>query len=265
MKSDYDYKNIFNLNNKNIIVIGSANGIGNEACKAIAAHGANLICSDIDIEKIKVLSDDLSNKYKNSNIKYQKVDILNRNEIEKLVNKFDKLDGIVCTPSINVRKLIVDYTEKDFDKVINLNLKGTFNIIQIASTKMIKNLQGSIIAFSSIRGTVVEPGQSVYAASKAGTEKLINTLASDIGKYNVRANTISPGPVMTQLTQQLRDDKNWNDAYKSKPALKRWAHPNELVGGILYLLSDASSYVTGSNLRIDGGWTSQDGRFDPVI
>ena len=130
---------------------------------------------------------------------------------------------------------------------------------------MIKNLQGSIIAFSSIRGTVVEPGQSVYAASKAGTEKLINTLASEIGKYNVRANTISPGPVMTQLTQQLRDDKNWNDAYKSKPALKRWAHPNELVGGILYLLSDASSYVTGSNLRIDGGWTSQDGRFDPVI
>ena len=122
----------YSFKKKIIAVTGAANGIGNEACKAIAAHGSNLICSDIDIEKIKVLSDDLSNKYKNSNIKYQKVDILNRNEIEKLVNKFDKLDGIVCTPSINVRKLIVDYTENDFDKVINLNLKGTFNIIQLS-------------------------------------------------------------------------------------------------------------------------------------
>ena len=166
---------------------------------------------------------------------------------------------------MNVRKLIKDYTEEEFDSVINLNLKATFNTIQLASNKMSNQKNGSIIAFSSIRGTVVEPGQSVYAATKAGTEKLVNTLASEVGKFNVRVNTISPGPVMTPLTNQLREDADWNNAYKTKPALNRWAEPHELTGGILYLLSDASTYVTGSNLRIDGGWTAHDGRFNPEI
>ena len=160
---------------------------------------------------------------------------------------------------------VEDYTEEEFDSVINLNLKATFNTIQLASNKMSNQKNGSIIAFSSIRGTVVEPGQSVYAATKAGTEKLVNTLASEVGKFNVRVNTISPGPVMTPLTNQLREDADWNNAYKTKPALNRWAEPHELTGGILYLLSDASTYVTGSNLRIDGGWTAHDGRFNPEI
>ena len=264
MNDEYDYNKLFDLTGKNIIVIGAANGIGMESSKAIAAHNANLICADINLDKTKLLVTKLSDLYDSKIIPHH-IDITDRNQIIDLINSVDTLDGIVCTPSINVRKLIKDYTETDFDKVLNLNLKSTFNVLQLAANKMIPNNKGSIIAFSSIRGTVVEPGQSVYAASKAATEKIINTLASEIGEYNVRANTISPGPVKTDLTNQLRSDKRWNNAYTNKPALKRWAEPYELAGGIVYLLSDASSYVTGSNLRIDGGWTSHDGRFDPKL
>jgi len=263
--NDINYSDLFNLKNKNIIVIGAASGIGYEACNAIASHNANLICADINTDKIKTLSSILSKKYSDSLITYKTVDILKRSDLENLIDQFDKLDGLVCTPSMNVRKLIKDYTEEEFDNVINLNLKATFNTIQLASVKMSVQKNGSIIAFSSIRGTVVEPGQSVYAATKAGTEKLVNTLASEVGKFNVRVNTISPGPVMTPLTNQLRENTDWNNAYKTKPALNRWAEPHELTGGIVYLLSDASTYVTGSNLRIDGGWIAHDGRFNPEI
>ena len=138
----------------------------------------------------------------------------------------------------------------------NSNVTGTFNVLQASAKKMKLNNKGSIVTFSSIRGSVVEPGQSVYAASKAGTEKLVNTLASEVAQYNIRVNTISPGPVMTPLTDQLRNDKLWNEAYTTKPALQRWAQPNELAGGIIYLLSDASSYVTGQDIYVDGGWSA---------
>ena len=86
-----------------------------------------------------------------------------------------------------------------------------------------------------------------------------------MAQYNIRVNTISPVPVMTPLTDQLRNDKLWNEAYTTKPALQRWAQPNELAGGIIYLLSDASSYVTATNLIIDAGWINVDGRFNPNI
>ena len=259
-----DYlKNMFNLSNKNIIVIGSGSGIGRSASLSIAVHGGNLICADIQniestIKAVKEINSEV-------NVIPFEIDITNKSEIIKLMDEYDVIDGVVCTPSINVRKLLIDYTESEFDKVISLNLKATFNVLQASVKKMKLNNKGSIIAFSSIRGSVVEPGQSVYAASKAGTEKLVNTLAAEMAQYNIRVNTISPGPVMTPLTDQLRNDKLWNEAYTTKPALQRWAQPNELAGGIIYLLSDASSYVTATNLIIDAGWINVDGRFNPNI
>ena len=125
--------------------------------------------------------------------------------------------------------------------------------------------RGSIVVFASIRAEVVEPGQSVYAATKAGTRQLARTLASELGTKGVRVNTIAPGVVETPLTAPIKARPEWYNAYAQKSALQRWATADEMTGAVVYLASDASSYVTGSVLFVDGGWTAQDGRFMPPL
>jgi NAD(P)-dependent dehydrogenase (short-subunit alcohol dehydrogenase family) len=119
--------------------------------------------------------------------------------------------------------------------------------------------------FSSIRAQVVEPGQGVYAATKAGAVQLARTLAAEVGRRGVRVNAIAPGIVETPLTAQIQDRPDWYQAYADKAALGRWAKPSELAGAVVFLASDAASYVTGSQLFVDGGWTAVDGRFSPPL
>ena len=124
---------------------------------------------------------------------------------------------------------------------------------------------GSIIAFSSIRSQVVEPGQGVYAATKAGIVQMVRALAAELGSKGVRVNAIAPGVVETPLTQPIKNHPEWYAAYAAKSVFGRWASADEMVGPVIYLASDASSYVTGSVLFVDGGWTAVDGRFDPPL
>ena len=124
---------------------------------------------------------------------------------------------------------------------------------------------GSIIAFSSIRGQVVEPGQDIYAATKAGTVQMLRALASEVGPRGVRVNVIAPGIVETPLTAQIKDSPDWYDAYAAKSILGRWAEPREMVGMVVYLASEASSYATGAFMLVDGSWTAADGRFTPPL
>jgi NAD(P)-dependent dehydrogenase (short-subunit alcohol dehydrogenase family) len=125
--------------------------------------------------------------------------------------------------------------------------------------------RGSIIAFSSIRSLTVEPGQGVYAATKAGIVQLIRAFASEMGANGVRANAIAPGVVDTPLTAPIKQNAEWYDGYSRKSILGRWAKPEELAGMVVYLASDASSYVTGAVMLVDGGWTAADGRFQPPL
>jgi NAD(P)-dependent dehydrogenase (short-subunit alcohol dehydrogenase family) len=174
-----------------------------------------------------------------------------------------RLDIVVCTPSINVRKPILQYNGDEFDRVVALNLKGNFNVIQAAGRLMTAQGSGSIIVFSSIRAQVVEPGQGVYAMTKAGIVQLVRTAAAEFGPSGVRVNAIGPGIVDTPLTKQIKSDPDWYRAYADKSALKRWATADEIVGPTLFLASDAASFVTGTILMADGGWTAADGRFTP--
>ncbi len=173
------------------------------------------------------------------------------------------LDIVVCTPSINVRKPILQYSDDEFDRVVAVNLKGSFNVLQAAGRIMTAQRRGSIVVFSSIRSQVVEPGQSVYAMTKAGIVQLVRTAAAEFGTSGVRVNAIAPGVVETPLTAPIKSNADWYNAYAAKSALKRWARAEEMVGPTLFLASDASSYVTGTVLFADGGWTAIDGRFTP--
>jgi NAD(P)-dependent dehydrogenase (short-subunit alcohol dehydrogenase family) len=172
----------------------------------------------------------------------------------------------VVTPAINVRRRARDLTDDDVRRVIELNLVGTFRLMRDFGQAMADSGQGgSIVVFSSIRAQVVEPGQSIYAATKAAALQVARTLASELGPSGVRVNAVAPGVVETPLTAPIKASPEWYGAYAAKTALGRWAQPSEMVGAVVFLCSDAGRYVTGSYLVVDGGWLAHDGRFVPPL
>ena len=141
--------------------------------------------------------------------------------VQAMVEKHGTIDVLVSTPAVNVRKRLLNYTGDEFDKVIDLNLKGTFHVLKAVGQVMEGKKSGSIILFSSIRGILVEPGQSVYAATKSGLVQMARGLASELGPLGVRVNCIAPGAVETPLTAPIKNNPEWYDAYSGRGI--RWA------------------------------------------
>lgn len=254
-----DYANLFRLDGKHVLVIGSGSGIGRESALALAAHGARVTCADRDLPA----AEQTVAQGNSSQLVAYELDVLDDDAISRSVVELGDVDVLVFTAATNVRKRILDYTGEEFDRVVALNLRASFQLLRAFGKQMSERGSGSIIGFSSIRGTTVEPGQSVYAATKAGLVQLLRTAAAELGPRGVRVNAIAPGVVETPLTAQIKANQAWYDAYAQKGALGRWAGPEELAGAVVYLASDAASFVTGSVLAVDGGWTAVDGRFDP--
>ncbi|MET9276068.1 SDR family oxidoreductase [Kribbella sp. NPDC003557] len=252
-----DYANLFRLDGKHAVVIGAGSGIGRESALALAAHGARVTCADRDLAAAQQTA------AQGGGMAAYELDVLDDSAVERAAAELAPVDVLVFTAATNVRKRILDYTGEEFDRVVSLNLRASFQLVRAFGKGMAERGSGSIIGFSSIRGTTVEPGQSVYAATKAGLVQLLRTAAAELGPSGVRANAIAPGVVETPLTAQIKADPGWYDAYAQKGALGRWAQPRELAGAVVYLASDAASFVTGSVLAVDGGWTAVDGRFDP--
>lgn len=258
-----DYRNLFDMSGRTALVVGAGSGIGQASAEGLAAFGAHVICADIDGEKAAASATVIAEN--GGRAAAQQLDMTDEAAVNALFDELGAVDVLVTTPSINVRKPMLDISGDEFDRVIGLNLKGTFNLMKAAGRGMAEQGRGSIIAFSSIRSQVVEPGQSVYAATKAGTVQLIRTLAAELGPRGVRANAIAPGVIETPLTQQIKNHPDWYRAYADRGILKRWGQPSELVGAVLLLASDAGSYITGSLLFVDGGWMAVDGRFQPPL
>jgi len=259
----FDYRSMFDLNGKVALVVGAGSGIGQAAAVGLAAFGARVYCADINAQGIAETVTMVQEQA--GQAEAVTLDMRDGQMMAETIAKLEPIDILVSTPSINVRKPMLQISEEEFERVISLNLKGTFLLMKSVAQGMAERGQGSIIVFSSIRSVVVEPGQSVYAATKAGITQLVRTLAAELGPRGVRVNAIAPGIVETPLTQQITSQPEWYQAYGNKNALQRWAQPHELVGMVVYLASEASSYVTGSLMFVDGGWTAIDGRYTPPL
>jgi NAD(P)-dependent dehydrogenase (short-subunit alcohol dehydrogenase family) len=247
------YEGLFRLDGRRAVVVGAGSGIGREAARALAAHGAEVVCADRDAEA--AASTGAGTPYP--------LDVLDRDAVRKAAADLGPVDVLVFTAATNVRKRLLDYADAEFDRVVELNLRASFDLVRAFGGPMAARGRGSIIGFTSIRAVTVEPGQGVYAATKAGLVQLLRTAAAELGPLGVRVNAIAPGVVETPLTTQIRADPAWEAAYAAKSALGRWAQPSELAGAVVYLASDAASFVTGSVLTVDGGWTAVDGRYEP--
>jgi NAD(P)-dependent dehydrogenase (short-subunit alcohol dehydrogenase family) len=262
-----DYARLFRLDGRVALVIGAASGIGQSAARALAAHGARVVCADVNEAGAAGTAEMITKA--GGSAESARVDISREQDVAQLIggttSRHQALDIAVTTPSINVRKPILAYTSEELDRVLGLNLKGTFYVLRESGRQMARQGRGSIIAFASIRAHLVEPGQSVYSATKAGTAQLVRALAAELGPQGVRVNAIAPGVVETALTRPIVQNPSWHKAYADRSILGRWASPDEIAGAVVFLASDAGSYVTGSLLFVDGGWTAIDGRFNPPL
>jgi len=251
------YRERLSLEGKVALVVGAASGIGRASAEALWEFGARVVAADLREEAMEGLA----------GVEKDRVDLRLREEVFRLVDRVlerhGRLDIAVTTPSLNLRKPLLDYREEEFDRIVELNLKGTFHFLQAAGKAMAAQGSGSLIAFSSIRALTVEPGQGVYAATKAGTLQMVRALAAELGPKGVRVNAVAPGVIDTPLTAPIKAEPAWHRAYAEKTALKRWGRPEEVAMAVVFLASEASSYITGTLFLVDGGWTAVDGRYEP--
>ena len=184
---------MFRLDDKVIAVIGAASGIGEAVAKVAAAQGGIVVALDIDDVGLERVCGEIEKKGDKATFRH--LDIRNRDDVEATFAEIGEVHGVVSTPSVNVRKRILDYSDDELDRVIDVNLKGNFHVLQAAGRVMEAQGRGSIVLFSSIRSLTVEPGQSVYAATKAGIVQMARTLAAELGESGVRVNAVAPGVV----------------------------------------------------------------------
>ncbi|MGW6272250.1 MULTISPECIES: SDR family NAD(P)-dependent oxidoreductase [unclassified Streptomyces] len=265
-----DYGNLFRLDGRRVAVVGGASGIGREAARALVAQGAHVVVADRDLEgaartaALAVEESEAGAAPAGTAVAHS-LDVLDPDAVRAAVAAWEPLDGLVVTVGANVRKRLADYGLDEFDRVIALNLRSYLTLVQAVAPGMAERGRGSVVGFASMRAFQVEPGQGPYAASKAGLVQLLRTAAAEWGPQGVRFNAVAPGVVRTPLTDQIAADPAWFDAYAQASALKRWARADELAGAVAYLVSDASTFVTGTVLSVDGGWTAVDGRYDPSV
>jgi NAD(P)-dependent dehydrogenase (short-subunit alcohol dehydrogenase family) len=258
-------RSLFSLEGKTIAVIGAGSGIGQAVAIGAAAEGGDVFCLDVHADKAAETAEQI--RKAGGAATAGVIDITDetstRDAIVAAASKRSRLDGVVCTPAINVRKAILNYTGEEFDRVVKVNLRGNFNVLHAAGLLMVPQGSGSIVLFSSIRSIVTEPGQSVYSMTKAGILQLVKTAATEWGTKGVRVNAVGPGVIETPLTAPIKQNAEWYNAYAMKNPMNRWAQASEMAGPTIFLLSDAASYVTGTIIYADGGWLAADGRFTP--
>lgn len=243
------------LKGKVALITGSVRGIGKAISLCFAKAGANVVLNYTS-ERSEEEAQKLVTQIEEMGVKALavKADISKSEEAKGLitaaVNAFGKLDILVNNAGITKDMLLLRMTEKEFDKVIDVNLKGTFNCTKEASRSMMKT-GGSIINMTSVVGLTGNVGQSNYAASKAGVIGFTKSIAREFASKKLRINAIAPGFIQTDMTDVL-SDKVKDEVIKNIP-MKRFGASDEVAKVALFLASDLSSYVTGEVIRVDGG------------
>jgi 2-deoxy-D-gluconate 3-dehydrogenase len=249
----------FSLEGKSGIVTGAGSGIGKSFATSLVQAGAEVVIAGRNIERLEVVAEE-SRQFGGPVIPIR-TDVAKMGDIQILVDRalkeFGKVDFLFNNAGIIRRNSCEDFTETDWDDVITVNLKGAFFLAQAVARIMIsQRRKGKIINTSSRIALQSGKALPAYGASKAGLTQLTKSMANDWAKYNILVNAIGPGYVRTEMTEPLYQDSEKNAEITSRIPLGRWADPEDLAGAAVFLASDASDYITGQTIFVDGGWLS---------
>ena len=256
------------LKDKVVVLTGAASGIGKATAELFAKEGAIQIISDIDEDGLKKTFESLG-EAKNKSI-MMKVDVRKPSEVKAMIEKAIELNGKIDVLIVNAGVVRVGpvetFPDEDYDLLIDVNLKGTHYTCKYSVPYFKKQKYGSIITLASVAAHIGQTAHANYCSTKAGVLGYTRALALDLAPFNVRVNSVSPGATDTPMLQsdvakQARDRglsyEIVRKEFEEEGVMGRWARPEEIANGILYLATEESSYMTGADLRLDGGWTTR--------
>ena len=243
---------LFSLEGKTALLTGGGRGIGQAIASGLTKAGASVAIFEKNIEQ-NILPD---------KIKIYTVDLVKHMDLEQhfndFINDFGAINILINNAGITKSSPSENYSENDWKTTLDINLSSIFLMCQLAGRKMIQQeIGGSIINVTSIGGSQGFPNNPAYCASKGGVRQLTKALAHDWGKYGIRVNNLVPGYTHTPMNQKSWEDNNLRQERATHAMLGRWAEPEDMIGAAIFLASDASSYVTGSDLYVDGGWNTK--------
>ncbi|CAH0261188.1 SDR family NAD(P)-dependent oxidoreductase [Priestia megaterium] len=246
------------LKGKKVLVTGGSKGIGKDIALALAKQGADVVITGRNEADLVSTKNELKRIHPNSF--YLKADIQDIQSVHEMVDNavstLGNIDILINNAGINIAKPALEVTEKDWNQVIDTNLKGTFFCAQRVGKHMIEQGGGKIINMASQMAFVGYIKRSVYCSSKGGAVQLTKALAVEWAPYNVRVNALAPTFIETDFTKEMFEDEEFYQDVVSRIPLGKLAQPSDVTGAVLFLASDLAQFITGETIKVDGGWTA---------
>ncbi len=249
---------LFDLSGKVAIVTGASRGLGQYFARALARAGADLVITSRKLSSLNEFKGEIESLGKKA-LAVQ-LDVLSKSDIENMVQaaikEYGKIDILVNNAGLNIRNSAADFSWEDWDTVLDTNLKGSFFCAQAVAKEMIKRNYGRIINIGSCTCIFGMEGIAPYTASRGATLSMTRSLAAEWGKFGITVNVLAPGWFKTAQNAVLYENKQWLDYITDRIPLNRVGKPNDLDGSVVFLASNASEYITGQMIMIDGGFTT---------
>ena len=241
------------LIDKVAMVTGGARGIGREIALALAGEGAKVCICDVDDQKLEQVTKEIEAAGREAlGVKVDVTDLSQVQEmVQKVLDKFSKIDILINNAGITRDNLLLRMREEQWDSVLNVNLKGTFNCTKAVSKPMMKQKGGKIVNIASVIGLMGNAGQSNYAASKGGVISFTKSVAKELASRGINVNAIAPGFIKTDMTAKI--PQNLQEEMLRMIPLSRFGEPRDVADLALFLVSDRSRYITGHVIQVDGG------------
>jgi NAD(P)-dependent dehydrogenase (short-subunit alcohol dehydrogenase family) len=246
---------LFDLSGRTALVTGASQGLGRRFAKTLAGHGAAVGLAARQLDKLAELEREIAAD--GGRVASVALDVTNRNSIERAIGTIEDalgpIDVLINNAGVAVSKAVLEQTEADWDKVVGTNLKGAFFVAQTIAKRMVERGGGNIVNIASVLALDVIGHLAPYAAAKGGLWQLTRTMALELARHDVRVNALAPGYIVTEINREFLETGPAGERIKKRIPQRRFGTPEDLDGALLLLASDASRYMTGSIIVIDGG------------